>query len=114
MAAAIGVEFARINTATFALGCGLAGLAGALLLPIVPATPGMGFAFVVKAFLGVVVAGPLALSGTVVASGVLGTLANVTASVWSAVFGDLLFFGGTIVLLCSFPQGISLRWRLKL
>ena len=59
-----------------------------------PATPGMGFAFVVKAFLGVVVAGPLALSGTVIASGVLGALANVTASIWSAVFGDLLFFGG--------------------
>jgi urea transport system permease protein len=114
MAAAIGVESARINTVTFALGCGLAGLAGALLLPVVPATPGMGFAFVVKAFLGVVVAGPLALSGTVVASGVLGALANVTASIWSAVFGDLLFFGATIVLLWSFPQGISLRWRLKL
>jgi urea transport system permease protein len=114
MAAAIGIESARINTATFALGCGLAGLAGAILLPVVPATPGMGFAFVVKAFLGVVVAGPLTLSGIVVASGVLGALANVTASVWSAVFGDLLFFGGTIVLLCWFPQGISLRWRLKL
>ena len=114
MAAAIGVESARINTATFALGCGLAGLAGALLLPVVPATPGMGFAFVVKAFLAVVVAGPLALSGTVVASGVLGMLANVTASIWSAVFGDLLFFGGAIVLLWSFPHGISLRWRSKL
>ena len=114
MAAAIGVESTRINTATFALGSGLAGFAGALLLPVVPATPGMGFAFVVKAFLGVVVAGPLALSGTVVASGALAVLANVTASIWSAVFGDLLFFGGTIVLLWSFPQGISLRWRLKL
>jgi urea transport system permease protein len=114
MAAAIGIESGRINTTTFALGCGLAGFAGAILLPVVPATPGMGFAFVVKAFLGVVVAGPLALSGTVVASGLLGALANVTASIWSAVFGDLLFFGGAIVLLCWFPQGISLRWRLKL
>jgi len=114
MSAAIGIDSARINTSTFALGCGLAGFAGAVLLPVVPATPGMGFAFVVKAFLGVVVAGPLALSGTVVASGVLGVLANITASVWSAVFGDLLFFGATIVLLWLFPQGISQQWRLKL
>ncbi len=58
MAAAIGIDAARVNTATFALGCGLAGFAGAVLLPVVPATPGMGFAFVVKAFLAVVVAGP--------------------------------------------------------
>jgi urea transport system permease protein len=114
MSAAIGIDAARINTATFALGCGLAGFAGAVLLPIVPATPGMGFAFVVKAFLGVVIAGPLALSGTVMAIGVLGALSNITASVWSAVFGDLLFFGATIALLWVFPQGISQRWRMKL
>lgn len=114
MAAAIGIDAARVNTATFALGCGLAGFAGAVLLPVVPATPGMGFAFVVKAFLAVVVAGPLTLSGTVVASGVLGAMANVTASVWSAVLGDLLFFGATIALLWWFPHGISQRWRLKL
>ena len=114
MSAAIGIDAARINTATFALGCGLAGFAGAVLLPVVPATPGMGFAFVVKAFLGVVIAGPLALSGTVMATGLLGALANITASVCSAVFGDLLFFGATIALLWLFPQGISQRWRLKL
>jgi urea transport system permease protein len=114
MSAAIGIDAAKINTMTFGLGCGLAGFAGAILLPVVPATPGMGFAFVVKAFLSVVVAGPLALSGTVVATGVLGALANVTASVWSAVFGDLLFFGATIVLLWLFPHGISRSWRLKL
>ncbi len=114
MAAAIGIDAAQVNTATFALGCGLAGFAGAVLLPVVPATPGMGFAFVVKAFLAVVVAGPLTLSGTVVASGVLGAMANVTASVWSAVLGDLLFFGATIALLWRFPHGISQRWRLKL
>jgi len=114
MAAAIGIDAARINTATFALGCGLAGFAGAVLLPVMPATPGMGFAFVVKAFLGVVVAGPLALSGTVMATGALGVLSNITASVWSTVFGDLLFFGATIALLWLFPQGISQQWRLKL
>jgi branched-chain amino acid transport system permease protein len=114
MSAAIGIDAARINTATFALGCGLAGFAGAVLSPIVPATPGMGFAFVVKAFLAVVVAGPLTLSGTIVASGALGALANVAASLWSAVLGDLLFFGMTIALLRFFPRGISERWRLKL
>ena len=65
MALAIGIEAKRVNTNTFAIGCGLAGFAGAVLLPIVPATPSMGFAFVIKAFLTVVVAGPVTLTGSV-------------------------------------------------
>lgn len=64
MAQAIGIELARVSTLTFAIGCGLAGFAGAVLLPIVPATPSMGFAFVIKAFLTVVVAGPVTLTGS--------------------------------------------------
>ena len=56
-ASAMGTESSRVNMATFALGCGLAGFAGAILLPAIPATPSMGFAFVIKAFLAVVVAG---------------------------------------------------------
>ena len=64
MARAIGIESSRVNTLTFSIGCGLAGFAGAVLLPIVPATPSMGFAFVIKAFLTVVVAGPVTLTGS--------------------------------------------------
>jgi len=114
MAAAIGIEAGLINTMTFALGCGLAGFAGAVLLPAVPATPGMGFAFVIKAFLAVVAAGPLTLTGTVAATAMLGTMANITASVWSAVAGDILFFSATIAVLWLFPKGITERWRMKL
>ena len=35
MAQAIGIESRRVNTLTFSIGCGLAGFAGAVLLPIV-------------------------------------------------------------------------------
>ncbi|WP_309664538.1 ABC transporter permease subunit, partial [Tabrizicola sp.] len=80
MARAIGISSARVNTMTFALGCGLAGFAGAVLLPIVPATPSMGFAFVIKAFLTVVVAGPVTLTGSALAALGLGGGAAVTAS----------------------------------
>ena len=113
-AATVGIESKRINTMTFALGAGLAGFAGAILLPAFPATPSMGFAFVIKAFLAVVAAGPVTLSGTVVAGGVLGSLASITASFYTTVMGDVLFFIATIVILRVFPLGISARWRLKL
>jgi urea transport system permease protein len=113
-ASAVGIESARINTMTFALGSALAGFAGAILLPAVPATPSMGFAFVIKAFLTVVVAGPVTLAGTVVSGGVLGTLSSVTASFWTTAIGDVVFFLLTLTVLRAFPLGISQRWRWKL
>ena len=113
-ASAIGIESGRINTMTFALGSGLAGFAGAILLPAVPATPGMGFAFVIKAFLTVVVAGPVTLTGTVLAGGLLGSAANIVASFWTTVAGNIVFFMFTMGLLRLYPNGITARWNRKL
>ena len=99
---------------TFALGAGLAGLAGGILVPAVPATPNMGFGFVIKAFLVVVSAGPATLSGTAATGGALSAASSVTANVWSTALGDLVFFGATILVLRRFPLGISEKWRIRL
>ena len=114
MAQAIGIDSSRVNTLTFSIGCGLAGFAGAILLPIIPATPSMGLFFAVKGFLIVVVAGPVALSGTALAALGLGGGASVTASFMTSVVGDVFFFLVTALLLWLYPLGISSRWRRKL
>ena len=114
MAQAIGIEARQINMLTFSIGCGLAGFAGAILLPIVPATPSMGFAFVIKAFLTVVVAGPIALTGSAITAIGLGGGASVTASFFTSVVGDIFFFLITALLLCFYPMGISAKWQRKL
>ena len=114
MAQAIGIDSSRVNTFTFSVGCGLAGFAGAVLLPIVPATPSMGFAFVIKAFLTVVVAGPVTLTGSVLAAIGLGGGASITASFLTSVAGDAFFFLITALLLWLYPMGISAKWRRKM
>ncbi len=114
MARAIGIESSRVNTLTFSIGCGLAGFAGAVLLPIVPATPSMGFAFVIKAFLTVVVAGPVTLTGSALTAIGLGGGASITASFLTSVAGDVFFFVITALLLWLFPLGISAKWRRKM
>lgn len=114
MAQAIGIDSSRVNTLTFAIGCGLAGFAGAILLPIIPATPSMGLFFAVKGFLTVVVAGPVALTGTAVTALGLGGGASVTASYLTSVIGDVFFFLITALLLWLYPAGISSNWRRKL
>lgn len=114
MAQAIGIDASRVNTMTFAIGAGLAGFAGAILLPIVPATPSMGLFFAVKGFLTVVVAGPVALTGSAITALGLGGGASVTASFMTSVIGDAFFFLVTALLLWLYPLGISAKWRRKL
>lgn len=114
MAQAIGIESSRVNTLTFAIGCGLAGFAGAILLPIIPATPSMGLFFAVKGFLTVVVAGPVALTGTALTALGFGGGSAITASVLTSAAGDIFFFSFTALLLWLYPLGISSRWRRKL
>ncbi len=113
-AAAMGMKTKKLNMITFSIGSGLAGFAGAIILPLVSATPNMGFAFVIKSFLTVVVAGPLALSGTAVAGSFLGFISSTTASFYSSIIGDMLFFTITILILRFYPNGISNKWRFKL
>ena len=114
MAQAIGIDSSRVNTMTFAIGSGLAGFAGAILLPIIPATPSMGLFFAVKGFLTVVVAGPVALTGSALTAVGLGGGASVTASFMTSVIGDVFFFLVTAILLWLYPMGISANWRRKL
>lgn len=114
MAQAIGIDSSRVNTLTFSIGCGLAGFAGAILLPIVPATPSMGLFFAVKGFLTVVVAGPVALTGSAVTALGLGGGSAVTASFFTSVVGDVFFFVATALFLWLYPLGISANWRRKL
>ena len=74
----------------------------------------MGFAFVIKAFLTVVVAGPVTLTGSALTAIGLGGGASVTASFMTSVVGDVFFFVITALLLWLYPMGISAKWRRKL
>jgi branched-subunit amino acid ABC-type transport system permease component len=56
-AESLGLRAAHVNRWTFALGCALAGLAGALVAPLRTVFPGMGLPYLVGAFLVVILAG---------------------------------------------------------
>ena len=68
MLAAVGVPPQRVFTAVFALGCALAGLAGALQLPREPASLGLDLTTLGDAFVVVVVGGLGSMGGAFVAA----------------------------------------------
>lgn len=111
IAEAMGVNCSLAYMATFGYGAALAGLAGAVLAPIVGASPNMGLFFVSKAFVTVIIGGHLPLIGTMSASGLFGTVDGVLSYVWSSIVGEVSVLVIAVVLLRLMPLGITGRMR---
>jgi branched-subunit amino acid ABC-type transport system permease component len=109
MAAALGVNPSRIYMVTFALGAALTGLAGGILAPVSGVGPGMGSAYVAKAFITVVGGGAAILAGTTSASMLFGTINQMASFLTTPVFGEVILFISAIILIRLLPQGISDR-----
>jgi branched-chain amino acid transport system permease protein len=98
---------------TSGFGAALSGAGGALLAPITAVVPSMGQVYVGRAFMTVVVGGPGVLSGTVSASGLLGSVNSVVSNLTTSVLGTAALLVIAIVLLRFLPTGISGRWGRK-
>jgi branched-chain amino acid transport system permease protein len=98
-AALVGLDVDRIYLLTFGLASALAAVAGAMVLVRVGASPHMGFAFVLKAFAIIVMAGLGNLTGVLWASLVLATGEALVRTYmpggggWSEAVFFLLIFG---------------------
>ena len=107
MAACMGVRTERVNTMTFAFGCGLAGLAGAFLSQIGNVGPSMGQLYIVDAFMTVVVGGVGNILGTVISAIGIG-MADQTLQQYlgNPVIGKILVLGAIILFLQWRPAGL--------
>lgn len=114
MSSSLGVASGRINLITFALGCGLAGLGGALIAPTVAVSPGMGQSYVAQAFMTVVTGGPAFLLGTATASTLLGGLSNLVSQVSTTLWGVACLMLVAMVVIRFLPDGLSGHWRRQL
>nr|WP_147048479.1 urea ABC transporter permease subunit UrtB [Methylobacterium gnaphalii] len=105
MAASFGINADRVYMTTFAIGAGLAGMAGCLFGVLAIVLPTMGTAYVVQAFLVVVVGGGT-LIGSVAASGLTGELQSIFAMVSNDTFARFLLYVLIVVFLRFRPRGL--------
>jgi branched-chain amino acid transport system permease protein/urea transport system permease protein len=110
MAACLGVNTRRLDRMTFAFGAALAGLAGAVMAPIMSVDPQMGMGFLVPAFLAILVGGA-GLAGALAGAAVVGGADTVAANLWSPVAAQIVVFSMAIVAIRLFPRGIAGAWR---
>ena len=106
MAACMGVNTARIDTYAFALGAGIAGLAGCALSQVGNVGPDLGQGYIVDSFMVVVLGGVGQLAGTVYAGLGLGVLNKLLEGWTGAVLAKIIVLVFIVVFIQRRPQGI--------
>ena len=106
MASCMGVNTARIDTYAFALGSGIAGLAGCALSQVGNVGPDLGQGYIVDSFLVVVLGGVGQLAGTVYAALGLGILNKFLEGWAGAVLAKIAVLVFIIIFIQKRPQGI--------
>jgi len=112
---ASGVSTTRLYAFTFAFGAALAGLAGALMVPLFSLSADLGVRFLVQAFLSVMLGGIGTFEGPVVGAAMLGSM--VPGFQWlreipgvgnfvSPVFAEVLVFVAALTIVKLRPQGL--------
>jgi branched-chain amino acid transport system permease protein len=106
LARASGISTNAIYGATFAFGAALAGLAGALIVPVFSLFADLGLRFLIQGFVAVMVGGVGSFAGPVAGAGVIGTLSAALPWIIPPVIADVLVFVLAIIFIKFRPQGL--------
>ncbi len=106
MASSLGINTDRVNMITFAMGAGLAALAGALIAPIFIAGPYMGLEWLVGAFFVVVIGGVGSIWGPIGGASVIGGSQGVVEYFLNPVVAKVIILLIAIVVVRMRPQGL--------
>jgi branched-chain amino acid transport system permease protein len=105
MAAALGVNVKRVYVQAFTIGCFMAGLGGAVVMPISGAVLGMGVEALILAFVVVVIGGLGSLEGALVGAVIVGAVRTVGITYFAEVELALLYLIAAVVLVFR-PAGL--------
>lgn len=106
MARAMGVRSSRIDSLTFGLGAGIAGVAGVALSQLTNVGPNLGQAYIVDSFMVVVFGGVGNLWGTLISGMTLG-IANKLMEPWAgAILAKILVLIFLIMFIQIRPRGL--------
>jgi branched-chain amino acid transport system permease protein len=106
MASALGIHVGKIYTMVFALGAGLAALAGMLMSPIMFVYPYMGVDAILRAFIVVIVGGMGSVFGVVLAALIIGQVESLFSLWISPTWAEILVFAALILSMVFKPGGL--------
>ena len=106
LARASGISTSAIYALTFAFGAALAGLAGALVVPVFSLFADLGVRFLIQGFLAVMLGGVGTFEGPVAGAGVVGVVSAALPWAVAPVLADVLVFVLAIIFIKFRPGGL--------
>lgn len=106
MSGAVGINTRKVDRTTFALGCGVAGVAGAAFTTIGSTGPTSGSLYIVDTFLTVVFGGAQSLVGTIVSAFAIAQTQSTTEFFMTGSLAKVMTLSIVILILLIRPQGL--------
>lgn len=106
MSGALGINTKRTDRLTFAIACGISGVAGAFFTTIASTSPTSGTAYIVDAYLVLVVGGLGSLAGLFVASGFLALLSSILEFFMAGSIAKVWLYVIIFAVLTKFTKGL--------
>jgi urea transport system permease protein len=106
MSGAVGINTRKVDRTTFALGCGVAGVAGAAFTTIGSTGPTSGQLYIVDTFLTVVFGGAQSLIGTIVSAFGIAQTQSTLEFFLTGSMAKVLTLATVILILLMRPQGL--------
>lgn len=106
MANAAGIDTRRTDRLTYAIGCGIAGIAGAAFTTIGSTGPTSGSLYIVDAFLVVTFGGAASLVGTIVSAFSIAQIQSISEFFMTGSMAKVLTLSFVLLILMIRPQGL--------
>ena len=106
MAACMGIRTKKVDSLTFAIGCGLAGVAGSVVSLLGSIGPSTGQNYIIDAFMVVILGGVGKLSGTIAGALMIGLCSPAFEFITTSSMGKVIVFALVIPFLQWKPSGL--------
>lgn len=106
MANAVGINTSKVDRVTFALGCGIAGIAGAAFTTIASTGPTTGTLYIVDSFMVVVFGGAASLMGTIASAFGIAQAQSILQFFMTSSMGKVSTLLVIVGILMAKPEGL--------
>lgn len=106
MASSVGINTTKVDRTTFALGCGIAGVAGAAFTTIASTGPTTGSLYIVDSFMVVVFGGAASLMGTIASAFGIAQAQSILQFFMTSSMGKVSTLMTIVIILMLRPEGL--------
>jgi branched-chain amino acid transport system permease protein len=105
----VGITPHRVNSVAFAIGIGLAGLAGVATATVYPFDPYFGFIFSLKAMIALALGGMGSVTGALLGGILLGGIESFSSYLFTGGWADAIAYAVFLLVLMFKPEGLFVR-----